>query len=92
VTDRVVTRDPNITPEKIAYRRQRMKEASERMRRNNLAVKIALAMHSAGPAMTTEEFAKALDDPDYISPSSNPSSTPGTEAHLPDSTNDDGSL
>ena len=61
MADRVVTRDPNLTPEKIAHRRQRMSDAAAKMRRHNLALDIALAVASAGAPMSTEEFKAALD-------------------------------
>ena len=66
MADRIVTRDPNLTPEKIAHRRQRMSDAAARMRRHNLALDIALAVASPGPAMSVAEFAAALDDPEQI--------------------------
>ena len=66
MADRVVTRDPNITPEERARRRLRMTQAAEQTRRDLIAHRLADALTSVGPAMTLAEFAAALDDPDQI--------------------------
>jgi hypothetical protein len=60
--ERVVRRAwPPVSPEERARRLARMAAAAERMRRDALARRLAIAIDQAGPAMSLAEFAARLD-------------------------------
>lgn len=63
---RLVHRAAYVSPEEIERRRRVMAKASERMRRNIVALDVAMAVTEPGPTMSQEEFRAALDDPDRI--------------------------